>query len=96
MSRPEETGHYAESFDPDDVVWVDGVDYVGGWRRARDAGQALESALAAAGVDAAGLSWRADAGPDGSGRLSVMLSADAAERIARLLGAAGARWDRAG
>ncbi|MEW1545889.1 hypothetical protein [Streptomyces tsukubensis] len=96
MNRPEETGHHGEPFEPDDVLWVDGVDYLGGWQRARDAGRVLEGAVEAAGVDRAGLSWRAIVAPDGSGRVSVVLSVAAAVEVARLLGAASARWDRAG
>lgn len=96
MDHPEDTGYGVGSFDLDDVVWVHGIDYVGGWRRARDAGRALESALEAAGVDPADLSWRATTAPDGTGRVSVTLSVDAAAKITRLLGSAAARRDRGG
>ncbi|WP_406278735.1 hypothetical protein OHT93_37795 [Streptomyces sp. NBC_00191] len=51
MHDPEDAGFESESFDPDDVVWVRGVDYVAGWRDATDAGRELAAALAAAGFD---------------------------------------------
>jgi alpha-beta hydrolase superfamily lysophospholipase len=58
MHDPEDAGFESESFDPDEVVWVRGVDYVAGWRDATDAGGELADALAAAGFDTTGLEWR--------------------------------------
>ncbi|MER6613589.1 hypothetical protein [Streptomyces xantholiticus] len=51
MYDPEDAGFESEPFDPDDVVWVRGVDYVAGWRDATDAGGQLAEALTNAGFD---------------------------------------------
>lgn len=80
MHDPEDAGFEDEAFDPDDVVWVRGVDYVAGWRDATDAGGELADALAAAGFE-----WRARASGDGSGAVRLMLSAAAARDVAALV-----------
>ncbi|HET6356575.1 MAG TPA: hypothetical protein VFG16_20570 [Streptomyces sp.] len=85
MHDPEDAGFEDEAFDPDDVVWVRGVDYVAGWRDATDAGGELADALAAAGFDTTGPEWRARASGDGSGAVRLMLSAAAARDVAALV-----------
>ncbi|MEU2794130.1 hypothetical protein [Streptomyces sp. NPDC007100] len=75
-------------FDPDETVWVRGVDYVAGWREARDAGAALVEALAAAGIDVTNLKAQAHARPDGSGEVTLKLPTATARRTTELLGAA--------
>ncbi|KAA6222644.1 hypothetical protein CP973_12515 [Streptomyces albofaciens JCM 4342] len=44
-------GLAAHGFDPDETVWVRGVDYVTGWRQAREVGAAPMEALAEAKID---------------------------------------------
>jgi hypothetical protein len=85
MHDPEDAGFENESFDPDAVVWVRGVDYVAGWRDATNAGGELAAALAAAGFDTEGLEWRARAHADGSGAVCLVLSAAAAHDVAALM-----------
>ncbi|MFF3274848.1 hypothetical protein ACFYWU_28565 [Streptomyces chrestomyceticus] len=78
-------------FDPDETVWVRGVDYVAGWREARDAGAALVEALAAAGIDVTSLKTQAHARPDGSGEVTLKLSTVTARQTTELLRMAS-RW----
>ncbi|MFF3323191.1 hypothetical protein [Streptomyces sp. NPDC002889] len=85
MHDPEDAGFEDEAFDPDEVVWVRGVDYVAGWRDATDAGGELADALAAAGFDTAGLEWQAKANADGSGAVRLVISAAAAHDVAALV-----------
>ncbi|MCX4823186.1 hypothetical protein OG883_25515 [Streptomyces sp. NBC_01142] len=85
MHDPEDAGFERESFDPDEVVWVRGVDYMAGWRDAASAGAELADALAAAGFDAAGLEWQARANADGAGAVRLVMSAAAAHDVAALV-----------
>ncbi|NUK07192.1 hypothetical protein HRW18_04020 [Streptomyces lunaelactis] len=85
MHDPEDAGFEDEAFDPDDVVWVRGVDYVAGWRDATDAGTELADALAAAGFDTTVLEWRARTNGDGSGAVRLVLSAAAAHDVSALM-----------
>ncbi|MDJ0340785.1 hypothetical protein QMK19_18535 [Streptomyces sp. H10-C2] len=94
MYDPGDAG-YEEEFDADAMAWVRGVDYVAGWREAVNAGEALAEALAAAGVDVSGLMLRAETGPDGAGRVRVVLSAGAAHQMAALVRSAADRWGQA-
>ncbi|MCX4512903.1 hypothetical protein OHA27_21855 [Streptomyces sp. NBC_01619] len=95
MHDREDAGSENEPFDPDDVLWVRGVDYLAGWRDATDAGSALMVALAAAGVDTTGLTWQASTAADGAGSLRVALPAAAARDVAALVRAV-ARLGRTG
>ncbi|MEU7223434.1 hypothetical protein [Streptomyces chrestomyceticus] len=81
-------------FDPNETVWVRGVDYVAGWREARDAGVALMEALAAAGIDVTSLKAQAHARPDGYGEVTLRLSMATVRQTTGLLRAAS-RWGRA-
>lgn len=81
-------------FDPDETVWVRGVDYVAGWREARDAGAALVEALAAAGVDVASLRVQAHTRPDGAGEVTLRLPTIAARQTMEVLRAV-LRWGQA-
>jgi hypothetical protein len=69
--------------DADVGLWVSGVDYVKGWRTARDAAERLNRALLRAGFELSDV--RAVASTDAEGRGLVRLAAwsDAAERLAR-------------
>ncbi|MER5782896.1 hypothetical protein ABT104_14415 [Streptomyces mobaraensis] len=71
-------------FDPDAVVWVRGVDYVAGWREAREAAAELEAALAAVGVEVQGASAAQTRG-DGSGVVRLVWSAATVRAVARLI-----------
>lgn len=66
-------------------LWVPGVDYMVGWREAREAADRLNRALLGAGFELSEV--RAVASTDESGRGVVRLSGwpDAAERLAGLL-----------
>lgn len=74
-----------EAFDPDAVVWSRGVDYLGGWREARDAAAELSDVLAAVGVDAEGASATAQTRADGSGVVRLVWSAATVRAVARLV-----------
>lgn len=76
-------------FDPDAVMWVRGVDYVGGWREAGDAAAELSAALSAAGVDTEGATAIAQARADGSGVVRLVWSAATVRAVARLVREAG-------
>ncbi|MEU9013437.1 hypothetical protein AB0D12_27485 [Streptomyces sp. NPDC048479] len=85
MHDPEDASYESEPFDPDDVVWVRGVDYVAGWRDAADAGAELADVLESAGFDTAGLNWQARTNADGTGMVRLVLSAAAAHDVAALV-----------
>ncbi|MFI9721684.1 hypothetical protein ACIHFE_18835 [Streptomyces sp. NPDC052396] len=91
MFGPEEGAFEATGagFDPDDVVWVRGVDYLGGWRDARDAAAELAAALSDAGMDTNGMRMTAQTQVDGSGLVRVVWTAGTARAVARLLREAG-------
>ncbi|MHA7962448.1 hypothetical protein ACX9I7_32480 [Streptomyces sp. L500] len=76
-------------FDPDAVLWVRGVDYVGGWRDARDAAEELKGALAAAGLEMAGLVGSAQTRADGSGVVRLLWPAETVRAVAELVRSAG-------
>jgi hypothetical protein len=75
-------------FDADSALWMPGVDYVGGWRDAVEAGAELTSALMAAWPDVRGMSAVARSAPDGSGAVSVQVPPSIARALARLVHAA--------
>ncbi|MFC5721159.1 hypothetical protein ACFP1Z_13365 [Streptomyces gamaensis] len=75
--------------DPDLVAWVRGVDYVTGWRAAKDAAAELEQALTAAGVDAVGASMSAAARADGAGVVRLVWPVETVRTLAGLLEGAG-------
>lgn len=92
---PEDAGFESEPFNPDDVMWVRGVDYVAGWRDAADAGGELADALESAGFDTAGLEWQARTNAEGAGSVRPVLSTEAARDVAALVRAV-ARLGKAG
>ena len=55
--------------DPDEWLWVRGVDYLSGWRAGREQAQRLNAALAAAGIAREELRAVAATGADGRGRV---------------------------
>ncbi|MFK4149994.1 hypothetical protein [Streptomyces sp. NPDC004065] len=69
----------------DGVLWAPGVDYIAGWRAAREAADRLNRALLGAGFELS--SVRAVASTDETGRGVVRLASwlDAVDRLAALL-----------
>lgn len=94
MHDPEGEGFDGEPLDPDDVVWVRGIDYVAGWRDATDVGRELEEALTSAGFDTTGLECQARTRADGAGMVRLVLPSVAARDVAALVRAV-ARLGRA-
>ncbi|MEE4594473.1 hypothetical protein V2J94_21730 [Streptomyces sp. DSM 41524] len=85
-----------EAADLEAGIWVRGVDYLSGWRDAREATAELGDALSLVGVESAGVRLRAGSGPDGSGVVRLELSAASAREVALLARVAVARLGRAG
>ncbi|MEU1805534.1 hypothetical protein [Streptomyces sp. NPDC019937] len=84
-----------EAADLDAGIWVRGVDYVSGWRDAREATAELGDALRLVGMETAELRLRAASGADGSGVVRLELSAAGAREVAMLARVAAARLGRA-
>ncbi|MEH6377688.1 hypothetical protein V7793_25620 [Streptomyces sp. KLMMK] len=78
-------GFDVEEFDPDDVLWVPGVDYIAGWREATDAAAALAAALTAAGVSLESAKATARTTPDGSGVVRLMWSVETVRAVVELV-----------
>jgi hypothetical protein len=96
MNGPDDDlGPLDGEFDPDAVLWVRGIDYVTGWRDAKNAVDELGEALRAAGIDVERVRLRADAGPDGSGVVHLAFSASTARDLALLARVTAARLRRA-
>ncbi|MCQ8193444.1 hypothetical protein HUF15_15725 [Streptomyces samsunensis] len=94
-------GHGGDGFEGDAAdleagIWVRGVDYLSGWRDAREATAELGDALSLVGVEAAGLRLRAATGPDGAGVVRLELSPGSAREVAMLARVTAARLGRAG
>ncbi|MGP3924655.1 hypothetical protein [Streptomyces sp. 8N616] len=85
MDDPREPGFESEALDLDAILWVRGVDYVAGWREAKDAAAELADALTEAGVKTTGVQARADAAADGSGVVHMRLSAPTVRDVAAVL-----------
>ncbi|MGP3949854.1 hypothetical protein [Streptomyces sp. 7N604] len=85
MDDPREPGFGSEELDPDAVLWVRGVDYVAGWREAKDAAAELADALTVAGIEATGVQARADASASGAGVVHLRLSAATVRDVAALV-----------
>lgn len=79
--------------DPDAWLWVRGVDYVGGWRAARDAADKLNSAFAAVGLSGE-VRASAGTGAGGLGVVRLKVSPSGARRLAELLDLAARRVGR--
>ncbi|ADI07407.1 hypothetical protein SBI_04286 [Streptomyces bingchenggensis BCW-1] len=96
MCGPWDDGFDGEAADLEAGIWVRGVNYVSGWRDAREAAAELGDVLTLAGVDVAGVRLRAAAGADGSGVVRFELSAAVAREVVALAREAAARCRRAG
>ncbi|WP_435242750.1 hypothetical protein [Streptomyces cucumeris] len=95
MCGPGDDGFDGEAADLDGGMWVRGVDYMSGWRDAREAVSELGDALGLVGVDTTGVRLRASAGAEGAGVVRLELSASAAREIAVLARVAAAGLGRA-
>ncbi|MER6048430.1 hypothetical protein ABT168_13380 [Streptomyces sp. NPDC001793] len=89
-------GFEAGGLDPDAVLWVRGVDYMAGWREAKQAAAELGEALTAAGVEMAGAKLQAVSAADGSGVVRLELPAATAREVAMLARVAAAKLRKAG
>ena len=69
----------------DSGLWVPGVDYVAGWRVAREAADRLNRALLGAGLELSEVRAVASTNEDGCGVVRVACWPDAVERLAGLL-----------
>ncbi len=72
-------------FDPEAALWVRGVDYLGGWRQAREAAEALTDALDAAGVETGSLRATAQTQADGAGVVRLLWPAETVQQVAELV-----------
>ncbi|MFE4408987.1 hypothetical protein [Streptomyces sp. NPDC056821] len=66
-------------------LWVPGVDYVAGWREAREGADRLNRALLGAGFELSAVRAVASTGEDGRGLVRLAAWPDAVDRLARLL-----------
>ncbi|MGP3924517.1 hypothetical protein [Streptomyces sp. 8N616] len=94
MDDPRKRDFESEELDPGAVLWVRGVDYVAGWREAKDAAAELVDVLRVAGIEATGAQARAEVAADGSGVVQLRLSAATVRDVAALVRDASA-WRRA-
>ncbi|MBU3871041.1 hypothetical protein KN815_45445 [Streptomyces sp. 4503] len=85
----------SDESDLDAVLWIRGVDYLSGWRDAREAAAELGDALRLVGVESAGVRLRAASDADGTGVVRLELSAAAAREVALLARVTAARLGRA-
>ncbi|MGW7048970.1 hypothetical protein ACWGDT_41235 [Streptomyces avermitilis] len=69
----------------DSGLWVPGVDYVAGWRSAREAADRLNRALLGAGVEMSDVRAVASTNEEGRGVVRITGWPDAVDRLAGLL-----------
>ncbi|MFF4757098.1 hypothetical protein [Streptomyces sp. NPDC001292] len=69
----------------DHGLWVPGVDYVAGWREAREVADRLNRALLGAGFELSAVRAVASTGEDGRGVVRLAGWPDAVDRLAGLL-----------
>ncbi|MCF3172378.1 hypothetical protein IPZ61_03430 [Streptomyces sioyaensis] len=70
---------------PDTWMWSPGVDYLSGWRQAREAASRLSGVLRAAGLDSSTVRAVPNVGADGRGVVRLTVSLPAADELADLL-----------
>jgi hypothetical protein len=66
-------------------LWVPGVDYIAGWRTARESADRLNRALLCAGFELSAVRAVASTSEDGCGLVRMMGRPDAVDRLAGLL-----------
>ncbi|MEX2975215.1 hypothetical protein [Streptomyces sp. C184] len=71
---------------PDAWVWSVNVDYLSGWRQARESADRLNGALRAAGLDSSTVRAVPNVDADGRGVVRLAAALPAAEELADLLG----------
>lgn len=71
---------------PDAWVWSADVDYLSGWRQARESADRLNGALRAAGLDSSTVRAVPNVDADGRGVVRLTAALPAAEELADLLG----------
>ncbi|MFI9757743.1 hypothetical protein ACIHFB_07360 [Streptomyces sp. NPDC051963] len=69
----------------DSGLWVSGVDYIEGWRDAREAADRLNRALLAAGLELSAVRAVASTNEEGRGVVRLAGWPDAVDRLAQLL-----------
>ncbi|MCH0558296.1 hypothetical protein [Streptomyces sp. MUM 16J] len=69
----------------DSGLWVSGVDYISGWREAREAADRLNRALLGAGLELSALRAVASTNEDGCGVVRLMGWPAVVDRLAALL-----------
>ncbi len=74
-----------DEFEADEMLWTPGVDYVGGWRDAKDACGELLSAMWAAGLEMQGVTAVGQAAADGSGVVRLRVPAATVRALAEVV-----------
>ncbi|MFJ4365739.1 hypothetical protein ACIP4S_16460 [Streptomyces chartreusis] len=69
----------------DSGLWVSGVDYIAGWREAREAADCLNRALLGAGFELSAVRAVASTNEEGRGVVRLTGWPDAVDRLARVL-----------
>jgi hypothetical protein len=80
-----EAAAFMVDLDPDEWLWLPGVDYVAGWREAHGAAETLNLALFAVGLDREHARATANTRADGQGVVRLKATAYGACRLAQLL-----------
>lgn len=81
-------GNDSDDFDPAEILWSPGVDYVGAWRDAENARADLLSALTAAWPDVHDITAITRSTADGSAQVQLRAPAATARKLAALIRAA--------
>jgi hypothetical protein len=80
-----EAAAFMVDLDPDEWLWLPGVDYVAGWQRARGAAETLNLALFAVGLGSDEARATAGTRADGQGVVRLKATEYGACRLAQLL-----------
>ena len=80
-----EAAAFMVDLDPDEWLWLPGVDYVTGWQEARGAAETLNLALFAVGLERDQARATAGTGADGRGVVRLKATPYWACRLAKLL-----------
>ncbi|MBM9505460.1 hypothetical protein [Actinacidiphila acididurans] len=78
-------GSDGAELNPDDILWAPGIDYVAGWREAKNAAEALATALLTAWPDAEDVTAVAQSAADGSGLVQLHIPPSTARALAALV-----------
>lgn len=83
----------SDEFDLEETQWVPGVDYVGGWRDAQDAGAELLAALSDTWPETEEVTASAQSMADGSALVQLRIPATTARKLAALIRTAAAGYN---